>query len=247
MKFRVANWRDVFICSALITALAVCVPLTVVSIALWKFPLSMKLPILFISGAIPLFITIPISLFAMNMFKLINLTVSRLDEVVKFDAMTGLLSRSNFLHSVEESRKKGGILVLLDADHFKKINDIHGHEAGDFALKYIANTMTQIVGVHGFVGRLGGEEFAIYLPHADQKQAALLMSSIGTFLRNRAMDYNGTKISLSLSMGIVVDRGEVALSALVRRADNLLYLAKSQGRDCYRMEETLDEKVYSAA
>ena len=247
MKFRVTNWRDVFLYSALITALAVAVPLTVVSIALWKFPLFMKLPILFISGAIPLFITFPISICAMHMFKLINLTVARLDELIKFDAMTGLLSRTHFLHQVAETRKKGGVLVLLDADHFKKVNDTHGHEAGDFALKHIANVMTQIIGTRGFIGRLGGEEFAIYLPQADKNQASLLMASLGTQLRNQHMDYNGVNIKISLSMGIVVDRGVVVVATLLRRADKLLYLAKSQGRDCYRMEETLDEKVVSAA
>lgn len=247
MIFRVTNWRDVFVYSALITALAVAVPLTVVSIALWRYPFFVKLPILAISGAIPFFITIPISIFSMHMFKLINVTVGRLDDLIKFDAMTGLLSRTNFLHSVAEVRSKGGMLILLDADHFKKINDSHGHEAGDFALKYISNAMTQMIGAHGFVGRLGGEEFAIYLPQAEQKQAALLMASLGTYLRNRTMDYNGAHIKVSLSMGIVVDRGTVAVQTLVRRADKLLYLAKSQGRDRYCIEETLDEKAVSAA
>jgi diguanylate cyclase len=247
MKFRVSNWRDVFVYSALITALAVAVPLAVVSIALWKYPFFVKLPILAISGSIPFFITIPISIFSMHMFKLVNLTVTRLDDLIKFDAMTGLLSRTNFLHSIEDARKKGGMLILLDADHFKRINDSHGHEAGDFALRYISSAMTQLIGTLGFVGRLGGEEFAIYLPQADQQQAALLMASLGTHLRNRAMDYNGVQIIVSLSMGIVTDRGNVAITTLVRRADKLLYLAKTQGRDCYRMEETLDEKAVSAA
>ena len=247
MIFRVTNWRDVFVYSALITVLAVAVPLTVVSISLWRYPFFVKLPILIISGAIPFFITIPISIFLMHMFKLINLTVTRLDDLIKFDSMTGLLSRTNFLHSVAEVRKKGGMLILLDVDHFKKINDCHGHEAGDFALKYISNTMTQLVGTRGFVGRLGGEEFAIYLPQADQQQAALLMAALGTYLRNRTMDYSGVKIKVSMSMGIAVDRGHVAITTLVRRADKLLYLAKSQGRDCSRMEQMLDEKVVSAA
>ena len=175
MKFQVNNWRDVFVYSALITALAVAVPLTVVSIALWPFAFFIKLPILAISGAIPFFITIPISIFAMHMFKLVNQTVATLDELIKFDAMTGLLSRTNFLHSVAEARQKGGAFVLLDADHFKKINDAHGHEAGDNALKFLSNAMMQVVGAHGFVGRLGGEEFAIYLPQANSAQASLLM------------------------------------------------------------------------
>lgn len=247
MKFQVNNWRDVFVYSALITALAVAVPLTVVSIALWPFAFFIKLPILAISGAIPFFITIPISIFAMHMFKLVNQTVATLDELIKFDAMTGLLSRTNFLHSVAEARQKGGAFVLLDADHFKKINDAHGHEAGDNALKFLSNAMMQVVGAHGFVGRLGGEEFAIYLPQANSAQASLLMSSLGTHLRNRSLDYNNFKIKVSLSMGIVVDRGNVAVATLLRRADRLLYVAKSNGRDCFKIEETLDDKAVVAA
>ncbi len=181
------------------------------------------------------------------MFKLINVTVGRLDDLIKFDAMTGLLSRTNFLHNVADVRKKGGTLILLDADHFKKINDTHGHEAGDSALKYISNAMTQMVGSHGFLGRLGGEEFAIFLPKTDRQQAALLMATLGAYLRNNTMDYNGIKIKVSMSMGIVVDHGNVSVASLLRRADQLLYLAKSQGRDRYCMEKTLDEKAFSAA
>jgi diguanylate cyclase len=246
MKFRVSNWQDVFVYSALITALAVAVPLMVVSIALWNFPFFIKLPVLAVTGAIPFFITIPISVFAMHMFKLVNQTVTKLDELIKFDAMTGLLSRTNFLHSLAEGRKNGGILILLDADHFKKINDTYGHEAGDQALKFLANAMVQIVSGQGFVGRLGGEEFAIYLPEANQAQAALLAAGLGTHLRNRMMEYQDVTFTVSLSMGIVVDGGDCAVVSLLRRADKLLYAAKLAGRDCYKIEETLDDRAVFA-
>ena len=247
MKFRVNNWRDVFVYSAFITALAVAVPFTVVSITLWSIPLFLKLPILIISGLIPLFIAIPISIFAMHMLKLVYQTVAKLDELIKFDPMTGLLSRTHFMHSVAELRIKGGMLILLDADHFKKINDTHGHEAGDMALKFLSHTMMQVIGTHGIVGRLGGEEFAIYLPQATREQAALLMASLGTYLRTKTMGYNNAKIKMSLSMGIVIDNGHLAITTLLRRADKLLYAAKSGGRDCYKFEEALDEQVVSAA
>ena len=247
MKFRLNKWQDVILYSALITTLAVAVPLTVVSIALWHFPLFLKLPALAISGVIPLFITFPISLFALNMMKLLYQTVARLDGIVKIDAMTGLLNRTNFLHSVAESRSKGGILVLLDADRFKKINDTYGHEAGDMTLRFLANAMVHVVGTHGFVGRLGGEEFAIYLPKAKREQALLLMAALGAHLRSHSLDYDGVQIKASMSMGIVIDRGHIAVATLLRRADQLLYQAKAGGRDCYKIEELLDEKHVSAA
>ncbi len=247
MRLRVRQWKDVFVFSALITALAVAVPLVVVSLALWQFPMSAKLPILVIAGAIPLFIAFPISVFALYLVRLLSQTIAKLDNLIRFDPMTGLLSRTNFLQSVNDSRAKGGVLILLDADHFKKVNDTYGHDAGDAALKFMANAMVSVVGSAGFVGRLGGEEFAIYMPIVAPQQVTLLMAALGTQLRMRALDYHGIQIKVTMSMGIVVDPKDCAVTALIRFADQLLYRAKAKGRDCYEIEEVIDEADVFAA
>ncbi len=247
MRFRVSTWRQVFAISTLMTALAVAVPLIVVGIALWPMPLQIKIPILVISGAIPLFITFPISVFALHMLKLVNQTITTLDNLVKFDTLTGLLSRMRFLQLMEERRTKGGYLAIIDADFFKQVNDMHGHEAGDDALKHIAQVMTQVIGNSGFVGRLGGEEFAIYLPSIAHQQAKLLIAQVGSILRNQSFTYRGTEIIITISAGLVSDHLGEDQAHLLRRADMRLYKAKQNGRDRVETEEGLDEKAVSAA
>lgn len=247
MRIKVTTWTNVITYSAVITALVVAVPLTIVSIALGALPMVLKFPVLVISGLIPLFITLPLSIFALHIFKLINQTVLTLDNLVKHDPLTGLLSRARFLQLVEHNRKNGNYLAILDADFFKKINDSHGHEAGDFALKHISVQLTQAVGNHGFVGRLGGEEFAIYLQDVSLEQAQLVLALLGTSLRMQAFNYNGVDIPVSLSAGLVADVATEAIALVLRRADRCLYRAKKNGRDRFETEIKLDEKAIVAA
>jgi diguanylate cyclase len=247
MQLRVTTWRHVFAYSGLITALAVAVPLTVVSVTLGALPMIFKFPILIISGLIPLFITFPISVFALHMFKKVDATVATLDSLVKFDTLTGLLSRIHFMHMLKQRRVHGGYLAVVDADHFKRVNDTFGHEAGDDALKHLATAMTQTVGAAGFVGRLGGEEFAIFLPGARREQALLIAATLGSVLRNQDFHYRGQNIPITISIGIVEDRSHEDVTATLRRGDMLLYKAKLNGRDRFEFEELLDGKVETAA
>ncbi len=247
MSFGVTTWRDVLAFSGLATALAVAVPLTIVSIALGAVPMFIKFPVLLISGLIPLFITLPISLFALNMLKTMNDTVTALDSLIKFDTLTGLLSRVHFMHLLNERRKVGGYLAIVDADHFKRVNDTFGHEAGDDALRHLAAMMTQTVGGAGIVGRLGGEEFAIYLPTVNNQQAMLIAASLGTALRNQSFNYRGHQIRITVSIGIVKDRPNADVATTLRRADMCLYKAKRDGRDRFEFEDVLDEEAVFAA
>lgn len=247
MRFRVNTWRQVLAISAVITALAVAVPLVVVGFTLWRVPLQFKIPIFVISGLIPLFITFPISVFALHMLKLVSQTITTLDSLVKFDTLTGLLSRVRFLQLMEEQRINGGYLAILDADHFKCVNDTYGHEAGDEVLKHIATLMTLVVGNHGFVGRLGGEEFAIYLPGVTQQQAQLVIAQTCSALRLQSIHYRGTNITATISAGLVSDNSGEAMAVLLRRADQFLYLAKQKGRDRFECDVKLDERAVSAA
>lgn len=247
MSLRFATWRHVFANSGLITSLAVVVPLTIVSIALGAVPMFLKFSGLLISGLFPFFITLPISIFALNLLKSMNATVITLDSLIKFDTLTGLLSRVHFMHVLNERRKNGGCIAIVDADHFKRVNDTFGHEAGDDALKHLATIMTQTVGNSGIVGRLSGEEFGIYLPGVQHQQAILIAASLGTSLRNHSFNYRGQVIQITVSVGIVEDRPLSDIAPTLRRADMYTYQAKSNGRDRFEVEETLDAKAVSAA
>jgi len=241
MKLLVKTWKSASLISVLITALATAVPLVVVGVALWNIPMSQKWGALVVSGAIPILITFPISLFAMYVLKTLHEALDRLDKMVKFDSLTGLMLRAPFLDEARTYRKQSGFLALLDADHFKKINDTHGHEAGDYALRHIAAVLTEVIGRHGFVARFGGEEFAIRLPRLSRSQAELLFSNLSTRLRLEGFEYKGHSLNPTLSMGVVAVDGVSPTSELLRRADACLYQAKTEGRDKF-VFEALDER-----
>ncbi len=247
MGIRVRNWRAIFLFSAAITAVAVAVPVVVVEGALWQVPFWAKLPILSVAALIPFFIAAPISVFALYIVKTLHLTIDRLDQLVRFDPLTGLLSRMQFMVFTEENRVQGGHLILADADKFKVINDTHGHAAGDEALKYLAASMQQVFGAHGLVARVGGEEFAIFLPRMARPQVELLLSALGTKLRSTGFNFRGRQIVPTISAGVVVVDPQSTLSNLMARADEALYAAKSGGRDQFVFDEKLDDKTILAA
>jgi diguanylate cyclase (GGDEF)-like protein len=233
--------------SAAITAVAVAVPLLIVGGALWKIPLMAKLPILLISCLIPLFIAAPISVFALYIVKTLHKTLDRLDYLVRFDPLTGLLSRMQFLSYAEENREQGGYLILADADRFKLINDTYGHAAGDEALKHLAAAMQQIFGSHGLVARVGGEEFAIFLPQLDRQRVELLLATLGSKLRTGGFAFKSKQIVPTLSGGVVAIDSQSQLAAFMARADQALYVAKQNGRDQFVFDESLETKGSAAA
>lgn len=247
MQLRVRTWRHIFVYSSFITTLAVTVPLVTVSIALWQVPLMFKLPILAIAGVIPLFIAFPVSVFALYILKLVYGTVDALDAYVKFDHLTGLLTRGYFLSSAELQRSKGGFFLLFDADRFKSINDTYGHDQGDEVLKYLSRNLLQATGNSGICGRLGGEEFAVYLPGAGKEQARLLAAGIGAALRGQTIDLEGTPVTVTVSIGIAEDRLGDSLAQVMKRADLCLYAAKHGGRDRFVFDNPEDERAISVS
>jgi diguanylate cyclase len=247
MSFRVRNWRAVIVFSAAITLVAVAVPLLVVGSVLWNVPFPDKLPVLLITGLIPLFIAAPISVFALYVVKTLHKTVDRLDQLVRYDPLTGLLSRAQFFSYAEEHRQRGGFLILADADKFKAINDNFGHAAGDEALKHLATAMQQVFSDGGLVARLGGEEFAVYLPKIPREQVELLLAGLGTRLRATGFNFRGHQIVPTLSSGVVAIDGQSSLATFMCRADQALYEAKRHGRDRFVFAEELDDKAIVAA
>lgn len=240
MNLRVLTWTDVLRFSALITALSVAVPVVLVSLLLRHLPLDVKMPYIMLSAGIPFLIALPVSIFALRMLMTINQTVDMVNDLVRFDPLTGVLCRSHFYHSWRESRRNGGFLAIVDADHFKSVNDTFGHEGGDEALKHLANAMTQAVSSPGLVGRLGGEEFCIYLPGVSRAEARMIMVQIGGWLRQHPFAIGQQSHTITVSIGLTQDNPGETISNVIRRADKCLYAAKASGRDRCIMEIELD-------
>ncbi|MCB0955573.1 MAG: GGDEF domain-containing protein [Ilumatobacter sp.] len=148
------------------------------------------------------------------------------------DPLTGLLNRRSLENEVrlltQDARPFG--LILLDLDHFKILNDTHGHDAGDRALRIFARLLQRSVRDHDLVCRYGGEEFIIVLPDRDLAAAMEVFDRIRLELAVACSD--GHAPSFTASAGIADTTEAATLSEVISLADNRLLRAKDQGRDC---------------
>lgn len=150
------------------------------------------------------------------------------------DAMTGLVNRATFLASLEHMRRTsgGGYLLMIDADRFKLINDTHGHDAGDRALVAIANSLRQTARGDDICARIGGEEFAVYLPGSDYRSAVACAERQRMAVAAQRIELaNGKTIRVTVSIGCAPLSAGDTIDDLMRRADRLLYQAKTEGRN----------------
>jgi len=158
----------------------------------------------------------------------------RLAERARLDDMTGLLNRSAFIAAMEEARsaEKPGSLILIDADNFKQINDTFGHLAGDRALVEIAEAIRAAAGKAQAVGRLGGEEFGVFLLLGSENEAHLLAEEIRRSVERTHFAPDGvTPILLTVSIGVAEAPAGAGFSEIMGEADQRLYEAKRRGRN----------------
>lgn len=161
-----------------------------------------------------------------------------LERLAQTDSLTGVASRGSFQHalqrSIQDAERSNGhlVLVLLDVDHFKQVNDQWGHEAGDMALQHICQILQQRLRVTDFLGRLGGEEFGLLLRHIDSTGADPVVDKLRKQIAEQPLEYNGEQIALSATFGLAtwpVDGRSTA--ELYRAADRRLYSGKRRGRN----------------
>jgi diguanylate cyclase (GGDEF)-like protein len=161
-----------------------------------------------------------------------NETISRLAAT---DELTGLSNRRSFNDSlsaaVSATRRHHYPLsmIMIDLDHFKKINDTCGHSEGDEVLKLFANLLREMIRAEDLAARWGGEEFAVILPHTHCEAAAALAERIRLGFEKNSID--GSPYSLSASFGVVQLQEGESQESLIRRADSALYRAKNFGRN----------------
>lgn len=157
--------------------------------------------------------------------------IRRLSLLSRKDGLTGLNNRRTFMELAQKRLDMSGrgILVLLDADHFKHVNDEFGHSVGDRCLEEIAHRIKWNLKADDVAGRLGGEEFAIFFAGATIEQARVIGGRIGQPIPFRAPDDN-RHLSITLSMGAVPIDLTQSLDTHLIRADDALYRAKDEGR-----------------
>ena len=170
----------------------------------------------------------------------------RLEEKASRDTMTGMLNRESFFAALDRSRRKTdrGALLIIDADHFKTINDGFGHLTGDRALLEIAAAITRAVRAGDVLGRIGGEEFGAFLVGASDQEAMRIAERIRREVELiRFQPAEERTVPLTVSIGGTSCPRDANVSELMRAADKRLYEAKSRGRNL----AIFDEGISAAA
>jgi diguanylate cyclase (GGDEF)-like protein len=167
-------------------------------------------------------------------------TLSQLRLLAQRDALTGLHNRREFQRILEEEWdrsvrfKRPFTLVMIDIDHFKKINDVHGHQIGDEVLRHVASLLAGQVRNVDRVARYGGEEFALLMVETDRKGGIESMQRLGLLLAETPcyVPKNDLTIPVTLSAGVATSLSDAgSANELVAAADKALYAAKAGGRN----------------
>jgi len=163
---------------------------------------------------------------------------ARAEELARVDFLTNLSNRRAFyeqgereLRSLERSALPAAV-VMLDIDHFKSINDRHGHAGGDAAIRAMADVIRAQLHARDLHGRLGGEEFALLLPDCTLDAAHALAGRIRAATESLTVAYEGRDIRFTISVGIAALSAGMTLDQWIARADTALYRAKQSGRNC---------------
>jgi diguanylate cyclase (GGDEF)-like protein len=165
---------------------------------------------------------------------------------VSYDHLTGLANRRAFLEAAESELERWArtrsplSLMLIDADHFKVVNDTYGHHAGDAVLRHLAAGIAAASRTMDFVARFGGEEFVLLLPSTDLDGAEVVARRLLKSVAAQVVEVDGKRIRYTVSAGIAMMESDMSgLDPLMKRADASLYVAKANGRN--RVERWSDQ------
>lgn len=233
--------------AAISTAISVVVTWIVTALALVLTPYNEYVfnyvigPTLIIATVVPITVSFPVSLILQRgrlklarALRELEAVHGELERRARIDPLTGLLNRETLLKEIEEHRAKGvrGAILMVDIDHFKSINDQYGHQAGDEALKCIADALATSVCENDLVGRLGGEEFGVFVPCERLDRACEIAERARKAVALLHFEpIPGVHRRITTSIGIAMGERTVKLSEIMRHADESLYDAKESGRN----------------
>ena len=233
------TWARVIIVTVLGTLGCVAAALWVDSFAFMAMPASERLRPILIDVLLPTALAAPLLLFFMTKLRELAIAHHELSIVAATDSLTAVLNRGAFTLLVDaylgrvEQQEAGpqGALLVVDADNFKAINDRYGHDRGDEALRIIARAIKGVLRGADLVGRIGGEEFGVFLPGSSALEARAVAERIRQTISDAEFLPDGRRAKLSVSVGGASFDRTVPFSELYRIADQRLYHAKQAGRN----------------
>ncbi|MCR6501438.1 GGDEF domain-containing protein [Shinella sp. CPCC 101442] len=170
----------------------------------------------------------------------LSLSRAEFERLSRLDPLSGLLNRRAFSDVMAET-KVNGFFVLFDVDHFKAVNDAHGHAVGDAVIVAVSQELQRVFEPAHFVSRFGGEEFAVMICGDDRGDCCLLVEQARRSVAARRIETGEGTVSVTLSAGVADHTPQRSFAAIFEAADRALYLAKSFGRDRAVHEDESDE------
>jgi diguanylate cyclase len=166
-----------------------------------------------------------------------TITQLTIDPLTKVTNRKGLNDDLNIAIQAGEKKSLKMVLLMIDADNFKMINDEHGHVAGDKVLYFFAQTIKSVIRTGDKVYRYGGEEFSVVLNRCDKEQAFIVADKIRSKIEQSHLMYLGKTIKMTVSVGATMHRAGDSYDDFVARADKALYRAKNEGKNRTILED----------
>jgi diguanylate cyclase (GGDEF)-like protein len=231
------SWARVIVTTIVGTAICIATAFYVDSFNFEGMTDAVRLRSMISDLLIPTILAVPAIFFLMSKLRELAIAHRRLAVYAATDGLTQVMNRSAFSTLVEaylteiHDMQVRGALLIIDADNFKAVNDRYGHDRGDEALITIAKAIKSILRAPDIVGRIGGEEFGVFLPGATADQAETVAERIRQSVSDTQFLPAGAAHQLSVSVGGAIFDRPLPFSELFRFADQQLYQAKRTGRD----------------
>lgn len=183
---------------------------------------------------------IPVAYTVGRKFQKLNELYEERERLISYDRLTKVLSREGFFSRLERTVADNGVALMIDLDHFKSINDTHGHLVGDKVLSHVAGIIAQNVRPQDFVGRFGGEEFVVFLVGASVEDARLIGERLRQEVEGTMLAHEEAILRSTVSIGAAPLPEDADFYEAMRRADEALYKAKKSGRNMLRLHTTIE-------
>ena len=192
-------------------------------------------PVNFIESS---FETIILLLLAFGVIRATMVLLNQIEELAMFDPLTKLMNRGFFKEFLQREVNRSArfqrpfSMIMGDVDHFKRVNDEHGHDCGDKVLQHIARIMQKNLRSEDVICRWGGEEFLFLLPETSLDEAGEVAEKLRSKIEGGPLTFNNIKVSITMSFGVCAQTpGDRDISSCIASADRRLYEAKRNGRN----------------
>jgi diguanylate cyclase (GGDEF)-like protein len=203
----------------------------------WEVPIA-------IATIVPLAVSTPVAIGLMSLLRQLEAARRKAHDLASTDQLTGLFNRRSWIERAERevraARSAGhpAVLLMLDVDSFKQVNDAYGHAAGDEVLRAVAAAARSALRPGDVLARWGGEEFVLLLPGTVEADGLRIAERVRASVAAAEVTSQGRPVPFTASLGVVAltrDLGGNALEELLHLADCALYAAKESGRNCVRL------------